>query len=443
MMFSAARLVLIPLVGGLFSRLANGAAEIDPHSLKFEEKTQPARVEFHFRLTEAEAVEGVAATAGGQKLAAKFTPFAEGPANTTAVLFLIDKSDPKRAKTIEAAKALTLRVIDRAGPEAKFAVYALASDLEPVAEFGTTKEEVRAKLPAVKALGMATELYRVSIAAIEKLESVEAGRKALVLLSDGRAEDTTFTIEQTVERAKEAGVAIFAVGYAESAQLTPHAQSLRRMAAETGGVFAEAEMGARREPESFVRDFFARLQSGGTATAEIGAWEPGGKIEWEVRTREQRSLKHEYRLSPAVAAVVPPVKRDRDRTWTYAAAGGGVLLIAAAVALLRRREAEPPADAPRHVYARLKLLDSAGAEHAMDTTAIRIGRGADNDIALRNDSISRHHAEIHRARDGSFSITDLGAGNGVLVNGRKVERTTLRHEDIIELGEVRLRFLIA
>src|SRR5207237_9534219 len=102
-----------------------------------------------------------------------------------------------------------------------------------------------------------------------------------------------------------------------------------------------------------------------------------------------------------------------------------------------------PAGGERRVYARLKVLDADGTEHVMHATALRLGRSADNDVTLRNDSISRHHAEIHRTRDGSFAITDLGAGNGVLVNGEKVARAPLKHEDIIELGEVRLRFLIA
>ena len=78
----------------------------------------------------------------------------------------------------------------------------------------------------------------------------------------------------------------------------------------------------------------------------------------------------------------------------------------------------------------------------MRTTALRVGRGKDNDLTLGNDSVSRHHAEISRTREGTFTITELNAGNGVLVNGQPVEKAALRNEDIIELGEVRIRFLI-
>lgn len=443
-MFKAACLALAIVAGGALARDAAAAAALESNSLKVEELAGPARVELRFRLTEPEAVEAVVATSGGQPVPVQFTPFSEAPPRATAVLFLIDKTDPKRAKTVEAGKALIGRLLERARDGAQCAVYALASDLEPVAPFGTPPEEARARLESVKASGMATELYRVSIEAIKLLAGTDAERRALVLLSDGRAEDTTFTLEQVVGEARQAGVAVFAAGYAESASLTPHVQSLRRLAAETGGVFAEAEPGTRREPESFARDFLATLRSGGTAVADVSGLAPGATLEFEVRTREQRSLKHSHTL--AAAKTPGATARSDSRAWLLAALGGALLVAGGAIALLRRRKPEPgplPPAAPRHVYARLKLLDSEGTEHLMEATALRIGRGADNDLTLRNDSISRHHAEIHRARDGSFSITDLGAGNGVLVNGRKVERATLQHEDVIELGEVRLRFLVA
>jgi pSer/pThr/pTyr-binding forkhead associated (FHA) protein len=75
-------------------------------------------------------------------------------------------------------------------------------------------------------------------------------------------------------------------------------------------------------------------------------------------------------------------------------------------------------------------------------TAIRLGRSNDNDVYLPNDSISSHHAEIHRRREGDFYIVDLSSTNGVYVNEKLVTQTELNHGDMIELGEVRLHFYI-
>ena len=44
---------------------------------------------------------------------------------------------------------------------------------------------------------------------------------------------------------------------------------------------------------------------------------------------------------------------------------------------------------------------------------------------------------------GVFTIMDLNTENGVIVNGEKVTRAELLDHDLIELGEVRLRFRIA
>jgi len=225
---------------------------------------------------------------------------------------------------------------------------------------------------------------------------------------------------------------------------------LRRLAAESGGLFAEADIVTKKEPEAFTRDFPTFLTSGGLAVVDLTGVAPGGTIALDVTTKENRVLKHTYTLAAAEAQpgedTAPPLTGSvpAKKKWPlFAGIGGAVLLLVGVLVALAGKRAAKPAEGPRHVYARLKLLDADGTEHVMSTTALRLGRGSDNDVTLRNDSISRHHAEIHRARDGSFAITDLGAGNGVLVNGEKVERATLKHEDVIELGEVRLRFLIA
>jgi pSer/pThr/pTyr-binding forkhead associated (FHA) protein len=93
--------------------------------------------------------------------------------------------------------------------------------------------------------------------------------------------------------------------------------------------------------------------------------------------------------------------------------------------------------------AHLVLQDANSTRLAITKTASRIGRRADNDIVFSNDSVSGHHAELHMGRDGSFTITDLGSGNGILINGSRVTQSTLRDGDTVELGEVRFRFSVA
>ena len=72
---------------------------------------------------------------------------------------------------------------------------------------------------------------------------------------------------------------------------------------------------------------------------------------------------------------------------------------------------------------------------------MRIGRKDDNEITLKNDSVSSHHAEIVQ-RGAQFVISNLAAANGVYVNNKRVETSPLAHNDLVELGEVRFRFLV-
>ena len=103
----------------------------------------------------------------------------------------------------------------------------------------------------------------------------------------------------------------------------------------------------------------------------------------------------------------------------------------------RRPKAEPPTATP---IAYLEMQDAESTRILLTKTANRIGRNPDNDIVFTNTSISGYHAEIHSQRDGICYITDLGSGNGMSINEKRVAQSDLKDGDLIELGEVRFRF---
>jgi ABC transport system ATP-binding/permease protein len=96
--------------------------------------------------------------------------------------------------------------------------------------------------------------------------------------------------------------------------------------------------------------------------------------------------------------------------------------------------AEPPA---RLVIASRFM---SGTEFILDRPAHVVGRTGENDIVINHKSISRHHAKI--VREGTrYVILDLESANGVRVGRVEGDRIELQSGDVIELGEVRLRFL--
>jgi len=88
------------------------------------------------------------------------------------------------------------------------------------------------------------------------------------------------------------------------------------------------------------------------------------------------------------------------------------------------------------------ILDGSAGTLPLAGQVIRIGRHQDNDIRLPDASVHRYHAVIERTSEEEFVITDLSGkeGNGVRVNGERLERAHLINGDVIELGRTRLKF---
>lgn len=96
-----------------------------------------------------------------------------------------------------------------------------------------------------------------------------------------------------------------------------------------------------------------------------------------------------------------------------------------------------------HVHGYLEFLDSDETRAPLSATNVRIGRHRDNDICIANHSVHRQHAVIFKDSDGAFVIRDLGTKNGIIVNNVRCSQQKLNDGDVIELGEVKLRYSAA
>ncbi len=71
---------------------------------------------------------------------------------------------------------------------------------------------------------------------------------------------------------------------------------------------------------------------------------------------------------------------------------------------------------------------------------VTIGRDTDNDIILRDEKISKHHAVIFR-KDFAHWIEDLNSKNGVFINGSPIKgKDRLMDGTLIKLGYTIFRF---
>jgi pSer/pThr/pTyr-binding forkhead associated (FHA) protein len=65
---------------------------------------------------------------------------------------------------------------------------------------------------------------------------------------------------------------------------------------------------------------------------------------------------------------------------------------------------------------------------------MRFGRASDNDVVIRDPTVSSHHAELRGDAVHGVEIVDLASRNGTFVNGKRVGRAPLRESDRIGLG---------
>ena len=73
----------------------------------------------------------------------------------------------------------------------------------------------------------------------------------------------------------------------------------------------------------------------------------------------------------------------------------------------------------------------------MSFQLIKVGSAADNNIVLKEEGISRYHAEFFLDEEGNVFITDMNSTNGTFVNGKKVNGSQQLHKsDEVDLADV-------
>jgi pSer/pThr/pTyr-binding forkhead associated (FHA) protein len=78
---------------------------------------------------------------------------------------------------------------------------------------------------------------------------------------------------------------------------------------------------------------------------------------------------------------------------------------------------------------------------------LRIGRDPDSDIFIDNSVVSAEHAVIEvvdNPKSGTppkYYIKDLNSTNSTFVNGKKISRKKLKHNDVIRVGWNNFKFI--
>jgi pSer/pThr/pTyr-binding forkhead associated (FHA) protein len=94
--------------------------------------------------------------------------------------------------------------------------------------------------------------------------------------------------------------------------------------------------------------------------------------------------------------------------------------------------------------ATLRIVSSAegtpgDVAFALSGDEISLGRDLDNSIVLADQAVSRHHGKLLRTTRG-WLLVDVRSGNGIWLNGQRVNNHFLSDGDLFRMGRTLLRF---
>lgn len=312
---------------------------------------------------------------------------------------------------------------------------------------------------------------------IEKLAKVEAERRALFLVSDGASAANAGTEREIADLAKEKGVAVYNLILSKTDR--PQSAALNRIAEKSLGATRDLASAANADVIKLGSDVFKLIENGSVVSISARGLSKDVEVtlkatlEGDKQTSTEPVLVRRLTEDTLNERLADMAKRNMFVLLAALGLAIGFALILLSVLLPRwRRRNEPVAvdvaeaasepgelvttDAgnPTEIVMKswsgngstapvgwLELIGSDQPRMPLNVGSTRLGRHRENEVCLLNNSVHRRHAILHVSQDGTFSIHDLGTKNGVSVNGARVAQHDLKSGDVIELGEVKLRFV--
>jgi len=397
---------------------------------------------------------------------------------TTAILFLVDTSDPNRQNVVEKNKSQIKELLTDLKPHQKAGLASFDKTIRILSPIGTTTFLLSKSLDSLQASGKTTELYRNLIEAIEKLKSTDASRKLIILLSDGQAEDKAYFHSDVIKAARKNSVVINSIGYPRTITLSVALQTIRRLSEETGGDYIETDMNYNLSSDK-LNPLINNIDNGGSFSVDLNVLTNNtstpDKITLTLKTiKAQESIDIPIRIKvvkiPAAKQTLTsanvsnaptqenlnnkqPIqivtKQADNQTinlwlWYGLPAAFIIIIIFILITLFllwnRRPVSVIDTNTDYRLYAYLIADDDKETRYPITRSIWRIGRSKDNELTLDDTSLSRRHAEIQRNINGTFNIIDMNSMNGVYINNEKVGKAELHEGDAIEIGDVFLRF---
>lgn len=446
---NACRLAYV--LGSLAAQCVQGlqAAEVVRHSCA---QPGPDRVECEYRLSIRGRAPTVTAKVADLDLPPPLhLPYPYGQ-SITALLIVIDVGALERPDGGSRIPAHIERILAAVKPHHRVGVATFDAQPRVSLPLGASAEDIVTAVQTLTREPSPVALSQDAMAAVRSLAASPAARKAILFFGDESANPDAYYHSKLIAAARDAQVLVFGVVYPSTDPMAPALEALGQLAKESGGDLVIARAPDYELPQGFATDPFAAIDSGGRLsidlTPAIGARLTGPQTLTLNVAAGGQALEVEAPVTigpppPKAKAGAATVAQSGMPPWIWLSALATAFLALSAILFIRTRRrsaADSPKTGPPAARAYVTRADGDAGRLLVATTPWRIGRGKDNELVLRDNSVSRHHAEIVRDGGGRFAIKDLDSLNGVFVDNKKVQWTSLSDGAQIDIGDLRLTF---
>lgn len=356
-----------------------------------------------------------------------------------AVSILLDTSGSMRPEDLEGAKTGARAVLATLTPEDVSEIVSFDSEVKVVDPFDS---EAPGSLTALQRLRNGnTRLNDALSEAIDRINSVEASKRVIIVLTDGLDEKSLTPADAVTNKVEGAGVTVHSIALGD--RFDPG--FVRHLSEVSGGTFRQtADPGQLKGLYSSIASSLLteyRLSYQSTAAA--------GKHELTIVARTPKgtaSTGVDLQLGPT-----PEAKTDDDSgTSAVPMLLAGLLGLLAVVGVIaavligRRSRSVPPTAIPVAQPVPLSASGSLTSYHLLGpfgafpiAGTATLGRDPSAAIVVDDDTVSRAHARLSE-QVGGVLVEDLGSSNGTTINGVPITQQLAQPGDRVAFGDVQL-----
>jgi len=388
---------------------------------------------------------------------------------------LVDTSRSIPAQQFEEAKTILEQLAPSLVEKGPVTVYAFNDQPTVVVESSTDASSVQSAIKSLSQGGHYTLLYDCLFGAVRDIAAHKAPG-VVILVTDGRDENSAVTLEDAADRAVQDHVAVVAAGLGAA-----DARVLRRIATLTGGSYAGGLRGA--EPKVLLSDWSSAVEN--------------------LERFMPPPPKPVAMAKPAVSTPPAP-KPEASRNWLWTVLVLlvlGVFAVAVGVVVLLRRTRAPEeracetcgrtmnaweAECPVCMAKQLALSKPGTGEEAkalpeidpalmkkgppseemlehtivLDEVpvlvlkrgshpqrmfqlptdqAVSVGRDKVNTISIADKTLSGQHFRIV-PKEGAYYLVDLESTNGTFLDGERITLKELKPESVVHAGQCDFTF---